>query len=96
MLVLALGKVLQNVVYVGCSTLNPTHHMTVWPSVGTRAMVIRASIGRGVPARRIYGMVDEACIFFADMGVFLQVPNWKPFPLNAKQVYYLVPFQDPQ
>jgi hypothetical protein len=29
--------------------------------------------------------------FFADMGGFiLQTPGWKPFPLDAKQLHYMV------
>jgi hypothetical protein len=29
--------------------------------------------------------------FFADMGGFiLQTPSWKPFPLDAAQLYYMV------
>ena len=29
--------------------------------------------------------------FFADMGGFvLQTPGWKPFPLDAEQLYYMV------
>jgi hypothetical protein len=29
--------------------------------------------------------------FFADMGGFiLQTPDWKPFPLDAEQLYYMV------
>jgi hypothetical protein len=44
-------------------------------------MGIRAPIGRGVPARRIYGMVDEACM------IFLQIWATSPFELQTGSLF---------
>ena len=35
--------------------------------------------------------MDNATAFFADMGGFvLQTPDWVSFPIDAKQLHYLV------
>ena len=52
-----------------------------------------SSVCRSVEKFRLAGYMEWSMkhAFFADMGGFiLQTPNWKPFPLNAKQIHYVV------